>query len=119
MNRYSFWGLKVDMTDFYIKVYIYDYFKILTRLLLKIKNKINTSFFVTTNCCLPVRETGWGYYLAFLLTLWWSIESYLTSNAPVFGGIICFFTSGGLNDENLRGCCILCWRTWGTIGSSW
>jgi hypothetical protein len=46
------------MTDFYIKVYIYDYFKILTRLLLKITNNVITPFFVATICCLPARKTG-------------------------------------------------------------
>jgi len=51
-------GFKVDRTGFYIKVWMCDSFKILTRLLLKISNKIITPFFATTNCCLPVRETG-------------------------------------------------------------
>ena len=66
MNRYSFWGLKVDMTDFYIKVYIYDYFKILTRLLLKITNNVITPFFVAKICCLPARKTGWEKYIIWL-----------------------------------------------------
>jgi hypothetical protein len=49
---------EIDMTDFHIKVYICDSFKSPRRLLLKINNKIITSFFVTAVCCLPIRETG-------------------------------------------------------------
>jgi len=60
---------------------------ILARLLLKINNKVTISFFVTTICCLPVRETVTTSLLGYTLLMYNTLLSYKGTRVL---GIICF-----------------------------